>query len=118
MQSETIAQIGGSDVAELFDSGLSAVMAVLRSEAQVNLIEGILRDAAHANDPSRLKPLRERFIAAKSSLLENIAIAAGSEAKQLGTLPGELPQLSEVAGNTLDLPHAGFAAVSVAEGSR
>src|SRR3546814_9717748 len=57
MQSETIAQIGGSDVAELFDSGLSAVMAVLRSEAQVNLIEGILRDAAHAHAPSRLKPL-------------------------------------------------------------
>src|SRR3546814_17306794 len=90
MQSETIAQIGGSDVAELFDSGLSAVMAVLRSEAQVNLIEGILRDAAHANDPSRLKPLRERFLAAKPSLLDNLAIAAGREATQLGTLPGQL----------------------------
>src|SRR3546814_12595186 len=105
-----MAQIGGSDVAELFDSGLSAVMAVLRSEAQVNLIEGILRDAAHANDPSRLKPLRERFIAAKSSLLENIAIAAGSEAKQLGTLAGELLQLGAGAGHVFDLPQPGLAA--------
>src|SRR3546814_821408 len=115
MQSETIAQIGGSDVAELFDSGLSAVMAVLRSEAQVNLIEGILRDAAHANDPSRLKPLRERFIAAKSSLLENIAIAAGSEAKQLGTLAGELLQLGEGAGNIFELRQAELAAETDAE---
>src|SRR3546814_20228290 len=71
--------------------------------SQVNLIEGILREAAHANDPSRLKPLRERFIAAKSSLLENLAIAAGSEAKQLGTLAGELPQHGEGAGNILEL---------------
>src|SRR3546814_2993310 len=70
MQSEAIAQTGGSGVADLFDSGLNAVMAVLRSEAQVNLLEGILRDAAHASDPSRLQPLRERFIAAKSALLE------------------------------------------------
>src|SRR3546814_1044805 len=55
MQSEAIAQTGGSGVADLFDSGLNAVMAVLRSEAQVNLLEGILRDAAHASDPSRLQ---------------------------------------------------------------
>src|SRR3546814_20510265 len=78
--------------------------------SQVNLIEGILREAAHANDPSRLKPLRERFIAAKSSLLENIAIAAGSEAKQLGTLAGELLQLGEGAGNIFELRQAELAA--------
>src|SRR3546814_21074377 len=44
MQSEAIAQTGGSGVADLFDSGLNAVMAVQRSEAQVNLLEGILRE--------------------------------------------------------------------------
>src|SRR3546814_11037512 len=36
MQSEAIAQTGGSGVADLFASGLNAVIAVLRSEAQVN----------------------------------------------------------------------------------
>src|SRR3546814_17782753 len=90
-------------------------MAVLRSEAQVNLIEGILRDAAHANDPSRLKPLRKRFIAAKSSLLENIAIAAGTEATQPGTLAGELQQRGEGAGHIFELRQAELAAEADAE---
>src|SRR3546814_19090059 len=89
MQSEALAQTGGSGVADLFDSGLNAVMAVLRSEAQVNLLEGILRDAAHASDPSRLQPLRERFIAAKSALLENVSmIAAGRQVGGLSALAG------------------------------
>src|SRR3546814_8872453 len=60
-------------------------------------------------------PLRERFIAAKSSLLENIAIAAGSEAKQLGTLAGELLQLGEGAGNIFELRQAELAAETDAE---
>src|SRR3546814_20952719 len=105
MQAETIAKIGCSDVAVLFDSGLGAVMAVLRSEAKVNLIGGILRDAAHANDPSRLKPLRERFIAAKSSLIENNAIAAGRAANQHGTLAGQLLQIGAGAGTISDRRH-------------
>src|SRR3546814_10103511 len=60
-------------------------------------------------------PLRERFIAAKSSLLENIAIVAGSEGKQLGTLAGELLQLGEGAGNIFELRQAELAAETDAE---
>src|SRR3546814_11750741 len=71
-----------------------------------------MRQAAHANEPSRLKPVRGRVIAAKSSLLENIAIAAGSEAKQLGTLAGELLQLGEGAGNIFELRQAELAAAT------
>src|SRR3546814_17668733 len=56
-----------------------------------------------------------RSHSAKSSLLENIAIAAGSEAKQLGTLAGELLQLGEGAGNIFELRQAELAAETDAE---
>src|SRR3546814_17941097 len=46
MQSETIAQICRSDFAERLDSGLSAVMALLRRVAAVKLMVGRLRAAA------------------------------------------------------------------------
>src|SRR3546814_21081441 len=94
-------------------------MAVLRSEAQVNLLEGILRDAAHASDPSRLQPSRERFIAAKSALLENVSmIAAGRQVGGLSALAGELLLLGEAAGNIFELREAELAAPANAEVGR
>src|SRR3546814_6749156 len=83
IEAEVVAEIGGSAVTELFDSGVSGVMAVLRSEAQVNLLDGILRDAAQANDASRLQPLRERFTAAKATLLESLTkISTGERSEE------------------------------------
>lgn len=116
MKSERIAQTGGGAVTELFDSGLSSVMAVLRSEAQVNLLEGILRDAAHASDPNRLNPLRDRFVAARSALMENIdRIVAGGTGENLSNLAAEMLLLGEGEGNIFDLRRAELAAASDAD---
>jgi methyl-accepting chemotaxis protein len=79
-------------------------MAVLRTEAQANLLDGILRDAAQADDPNRLQPLRERFIAAQQLLLESVAkIANGDQAKALDALVGSLLALGSEEGNIFDL---------------
>jgi methyl-accepting chemotaxis protein len=117
IEAESAAEIGGNAVTELFDVGVGAVMAVLRSEAQVNLLNGILRDAAQANDASRLQPLRERFTAAKATLVESAGmIAASSEADKLTALVAQLLLLGEDAGNIFELREAELAALSHAEG--
>ena len=116
IEAELAAEIGGTAVTELFDSGVTGVMSVLRTEAQANLLNGILRDAAQANDPSRLQPLRERFTAAKAALLESVAkIVASNESEQLNSLTGELLMLGEDAGNIFELREAELAAIAHAE---
>ncbi|MGF1593457.1 MAG: methyl-accepting chemotaxis protein [Kiloniellaceae bacterium] len=123
IDAELAAEIGGSMVTDLFDTGVTAVMSVLRTESQVNLLDGILRDAAQANHPSRLQPLRERFTAAKVTLLESAdKITAGEGADRLNVLVGELLLLGEDAGNIFELREAELAALahaqSVMENSR
>ncbi|HMA13501.1 MAG TPA: methyl-accepting chemotaxis protein, partial [Kiloniellaceae bacterium] len=116
MDSEALAASSSGTVARLIDEGTDALMAVLRAEAQVNLMEGILRDAAQANDARRLKPLQERFVAAKSALLENIGrIAAQGGQERLAALGAALLALGEGSGNIFELRETELAAEAKAE---
>ncbi|MGF1629581.1 MAG: methyl-accepting chemotaxis protein [Kiloniellaceae bacterium] len=108
---EEAAIYGGKAVTDLFDTGVSALVAVLQTEAKTNLLDGILRDAAQANDANRLQPLRERFVAARESLLESVGrIAAGEQADALKQLTETLLAIGETAGNVFDLRGAELAA--------
>ncbi|NIA70268.1 HAMP domain-containing protein [Pelagibius litoralis] len=86
--------IGGDAVTELFDEGVTSLRAVLQIEAQSNLLNGILRDAANTTDRSRLQPLKERFDAAVATLGENLQqVPEGEQAEALGFLVGSLISL-------------------------
>jgi len=116
IEGELAAEIGGAAVTELLDNGVSALMAVLRVEAQANLLEGLLRDAAQANDPSRLQPLRERFTAARATLLESLEnVPASDEAEQLKAQAATFLTLGEDAGNIFELREAELAAGTQAQ---
>ena len=113
IEAEEAAVYGGKAVTDLFDTGVSALVAVLQTEAQTNLLDGILRDAAQANDPNRLQPLRERFVAARVSLQESVeSIAAGEQADALKALTESLLMIGGGEGNIFDLRGAELAAGS------
>ena len=113
IQAEEAAELGGLAVTELFDSGVGALVAVLQTETQSNLMDGILRDTAQAIDPTHLQPLRERFTAAKEKLLMNAGqLPAGEQAGSLTGLIDNLLVLGEGEGNIFDLREAELAATA------
>ncbi|MEO3429678.1 methyl-accepting chemotaxis protein [Pelagibius sp. CAU 1746] len=107
IEAETAAEVGGAAVTELFDNGVGGLMAVLRTEAHANLIEGILRDAAQASEPSRLQPLRERFTAAQEALLESVEkMPAGHQAGALKSQVETLLGYGREPGNIFEIREA------------
>jgi methyl-accepting chemotaxis protein len=116
IEAELAAELGGSAVTELFDTGVSNLMAVLRAEAQANLLEGILRDAAQATDPSRLQPLRERFTAASVTLNDSLErFPAGEKTDELKTVAASFLALGSDAGNIFELREAELGAAAAAD---
>ncbi len=102
------AQLGGSAVTEL--------MAVLRVEAEANLLEGILRDASQTTDPVRLYLLRERFDESSATMIENLErMPVRAEADNVRTLATSLHALGSEAGNIFELREAELGAVSEAD---
>ncbi|WP_193370868.1 methyl-accepting chemotaxis protein [Pelagibius marinus] len=113
IEAEDAAEVGGAAVTELFDSGVGGLMAVLRTEAHANMVEGILRDAAQASEASRLQPLRERFTAAQAALLESVErMPAGHQSESLKGMITTLLAHGTEAGNIFEIREAALAAAA------
>ena len=107
------ADAGGSAVTDLFQSGVAGLLAVLSTEAQANLLQSILRDAAQAADVAALQPLRDRFDAARASLLESFGqIPDNSMKESLDTQIHRLLAHGAEAGNVFELREAELTAAS------
>ncbi|GAB4356930.1 MAG: HAMP domain-containing methyl-accepting chemotaxis protein [Kiloniellaceae bacterium] len=107
------AEAGSGAVTELFGTGVPGLMAVLRTEAQVNLLQSILRDAAQATQAEDLTPLRDRFDAARGSLLESAGeIPENSMLANLGSEIDRLLAQGAEAGNVFELREAELAAAA------
>ena len=101
------ADAGGSAVTDLFEGGVAGLLAVLRTEAEANLVQGILRDAAQTGTRDALEPLRERFEAARGSLLESFEqIAENSSKESLRTQIDRLLAHGAASGNVFELRDA------------
>ncbi|MGD1878982.1 MAG: methyl-accepting chemotaxis protein, partial [Kiloniellaceae bacterium] len=101
------ADVGGAAVTELFGSGVSGLMAVLRTEARANLLQGILNDAAQAASVDDLQLLRERFDAARGNLFESFGeIPDNSAMDSLGTEIDRLLAHGAEPGNVFELREA------------
>ena len=113
IEAEDAAEVGGAAVTELFDTGVGGLMAVLRTEAHANMVEGILRDAAKASDPSRLQPLRERFTAAQAALLESVGkMPAGHQVESLEGMIATMLAHGTEPGNIFEIREASLAAAA------
>ncbi len=116
IQADDASLIGGEAVTELFDSGVTSLRAVLQVEAQSNLLDGILRDAANTNDASRLAPLKERFDTAVATLGESLGLIPESEqAETLGFLIASLVALGADEVNIFTLRKGELGAADYAE---
>ena len=107
------ADASGRAVNELFQTGVAGLMAVLSTEAQANLLQSILRDASQAADVAALQPLRDRFDAARASLLESFGQIPENSA--LDSLRSQIDRLlahGADAGNVFELREAELAAAS------
>ncbi len=109
------ADAGGSAVTNLFGTGVAGLMAVAHTEGQANLLQGILRDAAQAANVEALQPLRERFDAARGSLLESFGeIPENTLKENLGSQIDRLVAYGAEPGNVFELREAELAAASEA----
>ena len=110
------ADAGGSAVTDLFSTGVSGLMAVAHTEGMANLLQGILRDAAQAASIEALPHLRERFEAARGSLLESFGeIPENTSKESLRTQIDRLLAHGAGPGNVFDLREAELTAENEAQ---
>ena len=77
---ETAAE-GGAEATQAFlEEGVGALRVLMTVEAEMNLIAGLLADTLGATNVADIQPKVERFTAARSRLVENIAILPEGEA--------------------------------------
>jgi len=66
--SEEVAAKSKEAITGLVEGGVYALQALLTLRADVNLAAGLLGEAAHADDPALIQPIRERFSAASAAI--------------------------------------------------
>ena len=66
--SEEVAAKSKEAITGLVEGGVNALQALLTLRADVNLAAGLLGEAAHADDPALIQPIRERFSAASAAI--------------------------------------------------
>jgi class 3 adenylate cyclase/phosphoglycerate-specific signal transduction histidine kinase len=102
----------------LVEGGVNALQALLTLRAEGNLAAGLLNEAAGIPDPSSLKPLQERFVAAASraeKLLAQLLAAADDDA--LKGLTEKLIAFGTSAENIFDLRREELRQIAVAQAS-
>jgi len=102
----------------LVEGGVNALQALLTLRAEGNLAAGLLNGAAGVPDPSSLKPLQERFVAAASraeKLLAQLLAAADDDA--LKGLTEKLIAFGTSAENIFDLRREELRQIAVAQAS-
>jgi len=81
--SEDVTAKSTKAITSLVEGGVNTLQVLLTLRAQGNLAAGLLNEAAGVPDPSSLKPLQERFVAAASraeKLLAQLPAAADNDA--------------------------------------
>jgi signal transduction histidine kinase/CheY-like chemotaxis protein/PAS domain-containing protein len=73
MTSEDVTARSTKAITGLIEGGVNTLQVLLRLRAEGNLAAGLLSEAAGLADPTRLQPVRERFIAAVSHVEDMLA---------------------------------------------
>src|SRR5215472_16227782 len=116
--SEEVTAKSKEAITGLVEGGVNALQALLRLRADGNLAAGLLGEAAGVPDPSSLKPLQERFVAAASraeKLLAQLLAAADDDA--LKGLTEKLIAFGTSAENIFDLRREELRQIAVAQTS-
>ncbi|HET9244248.1 MAG TPA: PAS-domain containing protein, partial [Xanthobacteraceae bacterium] len=116
--SEEVTAKSKEAITGLVEGGVNALQALLTLRAEGNLAAGLLNEAAGIPDPSSLKPLQERFVAAASraeKLLAQLLAAADDDA--LKGLTEKLIAFGTSAENIFDLRREELRQIAVAQAS-
>jgi class 3 adenylate cyclase/phosphoglycerate-specific signal transduction histidine kinase len=116
--SEEVTAKSKEAITGLVEGGVNALQALLTLRAEGNLAAGLLNGAAGVPDPSSLKPLQERFVAAASraeKLLAQLPAAADEDA--LKGLTEKLIAFGTSAENIFDLRREELRQIAVAQAS-
>jgi class 3 adenylate cyclase/phosphoglycerate-specific signal transduction histidine kinase len=116
--SEEVTAKSKEAITGLVEGGVNALQALLTLRAEGNLAAGLLNEAASIPDPSSLKPLQERFVAAASraeKLLAQLLAAADDDA--LKGLTEKLIAFGTSAENIFDLRREELRQIAVAQAS-
>jgi class 3 adenylate cyclase/phosphoglycerate-specific signal transduction histidine kinase len=116
--SEEVTAKSKEAITGLVEGGVNALQALLTLRAEGNLAVGLLNGAAGVPDPSSLKPLQERFVAAASraeKLLAQLPAAADDDA--LKGLTEKLIAFGTSAENIFDLRREELRQIAVAQAS-
>ncbi|WP_246583398.1 adenylate/guanylate cyclase domain-containing protein [Bradyrhizobium iriomotense] len=116
--SEDVTAKSTKAITGLVEGGVNTLQVLLTLRAQGNLAAGLLNEAAGVPDPSSLKPLQERFIAAASraeKLLAQLPAAADNDA--LKGLTQRLIAFGTSAENMFNLRREELRQIAVAQAS-
>jgi class 3 adenylate cyclase/phosphoglycerate-specific signal transduction histidine kinase len=116
--SEDVSAKSTKAITNLVEGGVSALQVLLTLRAQGTLAAGLLNEAAGVPDPSSLKPLQERFVAAASraeKLLAQLPAAADNDA--LKGLTERLIAFGTSAENIFNLRSEELRQIAVAQAS-
>ncbi|MEK1855185.1 MAG: Cache 3/Cache 2 fusion domain-containing protein [Phyllobacterium sp.] len=116
--SEDVTAKSTEAITGLIEGGVSTLQVLLTLRSEGNLAAGLLNEAAGVTDPSSLKPLQERFVAAASraeKLLTQLPAAVDDGA--LKDLTEKLIAFGTSAGNIFDLRHEELHQIAAAQAS-
>jgi class 3 adenylate cyclase/phosphoglycerate-specific signal transduction histidine kinase len=116
--SEDVTAKSTKAITSLVEGGVNTLQVLLTLRAQGNLAAGLLNEAAGVPDPSSLKPLQERFVAAASraeKLLAQLPAAADNDA--LKGLTRRLIAFGSSAENIFNLRRDELRQIAVAQAS-
>src|SRR5215475_5632893 len=116
--SEEVTSKSKEAITGLVEGGVNALQVLLTLRAEGNLAAGLLNGAAGVPDPSSLRPLQERFVAAASlaeKLLAQLPAAADDDA--LKGLTEKLIAFGTSAENIFDLRREELRQIAVAQAS-
>src|SRR5262245_15841302 len=114
--SEDVTAKSTQAITDLVEGGVSTLQVLLTLRGEGNLAAGLLSEAAGVPDPSSLKPLQERFVAAASHAQKLLAeLPAAVDDGALKDLTEKLIAFGTSAGNIFDSRHEELHQVAVAQ---
>jgi class 3 adenylate cyclase/phosphoglycerate-specific signal transduction histidine kinase len=116
--SEEVTAKSKEAITGLVEGGVNALQALLTLRAEGNLAAGLLNGAAGVPDPSSLKPLQERFVAAASRAEKLLAqLPATADEDALKGLTEKLIAFGTSAENIFDVRREELRQIAVAQAS-
>jgi class 3 adenylate cyclase/phosphoglycerate-specific signal transduction histidine kinase len=111
--SEEVTAKSKEAITDLVEVGVNALQALLTLRAEGNLAAGLLGEAAHADDPALIQPIRERFSAAAGTIEKSLAALPESpENERLREASEALVELGAGADNVFETRSQEFRALA------